>query len=351
MDKSNEIDVAELLRIIWSNRWFILKFVVFFQIVGIVIAFTTPTEYTSSSTLIPEMMQEEGSIPGSLGGLASLAGVDLGTFSEKSQTINPALYQSVSKSTPFLLSLMKQDFFFSSLGKDLSLYDFYLEHKDVGLLSRLLSLPSLIVPRIRRKSEMVSEIASSGQILSLSKADQDLLKDLRQRISVEMDWDLNLVNVQVEMQDPVAAAEIVQYTQDYITQYVTDYSIAKSRQQLASIENQYQERRKEFEQSQSRLAFFRDKNQNVNTAKAKSEEEHLLSEYNLALGIYTQLAQQREAVKLQIQESTPVFTVLEPAKIPTSKSSPRRVLILITSSLLGLILSFSYINIKVLFTR
>jgi uncharacterized protein involved in exopolysaccharide biosynthesis len=131
------------------------------------------------------------------------------------------------------------------------------------------------------------------------------------------------------MQDPLVSAQIAQFTQKYITQYATTYSISKSKEQLSFIELQCNERRVEFEQTQLNLAQFRDRNRNINTSQAKSEEERLQSEYNLAFNVYNQLAQQRETIRLKVNENTPIFTVLEPARIPVEESKPKKLIILI----------------------
>lgn len=336
--KEDEIDLIDLIKVIWSKKWFVAKVTGVFLVLGLIIAFTSPEEYETSSSLISEMMGQEGKIGGSLGGLASLAGVDLGGLSGGSgKTINPALYQSVSRSTPFLLELMYQEYYFSEVGEKITLYDYYINHYKTSLFGQLMSIPGVVIGWI--KGDFVEEDRiddnNSSSVLTLTKYQQRIVEDLKSRVFVEMDWELNVVTIQVEMQDPEVAAEMVHFTQNYITKYVIDYAVSKSKQQLKSIERQYEERKMAFEQSQYQLALFRDKNQHVNTAQAKSGEERLLSEYNLTFNIYNQIAQQREAIKLQIQEKTPVFTVLEPVKIPVEKSKPKRILILVSFLLLG----------------
>ncbi|REE01644.1 Wzz/FepE/Etk N-terminal domain-containing protein [Marinoscillum furvescens] len=345
--KEDEIDLIELAKLIWSRRLFIVKVTSAFVVLGLIIAFTSPVEYKTSCTLIPEAINEPGKLGGSLGGLASLAGVDLGGLSNGSQGINPALYQSVSRSTPFLLTLMRQEYFFSEVGDTLSIYDYYMEHYEVGMFGWILAIPGKLIGLLRPSADIegVSMKSVDSVALSLTKAEQSIVDNLHSRVFVEMDWDLNVVKIEVEMQDPVVAAQMAQFTQNYITNYVTDYSISKSMQQLESIEEQYLDRKSAFEQAQYRLAAFRDRNQNVQTARARSEEERLQSEYNLSFNVYNQLAQQKEAIKLQIKEKTPVFTILEPVKVPVEKSKPKRMIIFAAYVVAGIFIGFLYITI------
>jgi len=347
ISRDDEIDLIELAKVIWSKRIFMSKVIGLFIILGLVIAFTSPEEYQSSSILIPEAAGEEGKLGGSLGGLASLAGVELGSLSGgAAQTINPALYQSVSRSTPFLMELMGQEYYFSEIGESISVYDYYMEHFKTSLLGKILAIPGTIIGWVRGSDVVTIDSNIENEAIVLTKDQFSILENLKERVFVEMDWDLSILNIQIEMQDPMVAAQMVQFTQEYITSYVTEYAISKSQQQLASLEQQYQAKKNEFEAIQMQLASFRDRNQNVTTARARSEEERLQSAYNLTFNVYNQLAQQREAIKLQIQENTPVFTVLEPVKVPVEKSEPKRGLTLIVFTLLGSFMSILIIVFK-----
>ncbi len=183
----------------------------------------------------------------------------------------------------------------------------------------------------------------SSNLLMLTKEQQGILEDLKSRIKVTMDWDLNVVNVEAKMQDARVAAEVTEYTQDYITKYVKAYSVAKGMEQLKFVEQQLDVKRQAFEAIQMELAEFRDRNQFVTTARARSEEQRLESQYNIAYNVYNQLAQQRETTKIQINENTPVFTVLEPVKVPVEKSEPKRAIILIIFLVSGAMLSMGVV--------
>ncbi|MDZ7717087.1 MAG: hypothetical protein U5J95_12840 [Balneolaceae bacterium] len=77
-----------------------------------------------------------------------------------------------------------------------------------------------------------------------------------------------------------------------------------------------EEARKRFEQAQQQLAEFRDSNINLATAKAQSREQELQSQYDLTFNLYNSLSQRLEQAKLDLQEETPVLTVLQPVSVP-----------------------------------
>lgn len=347
--QDGQIDLIELIKVFWAKKSFIAKVTGIFAIIGLIIAFTSPKEYKTSSILIAEIASEDGKLGGQLGGLASLAGVDLGGLSSGNQGINPALYQSISRSTPFFMELMEQKYYFQEVGDTISIYDYYIQHHKSSLINKVFGLPGIIMSYIKRVfiSQKIQKIHNDNDafILALDEHQTRIIADLTERIYVEMDWELRVLTVQAEMQDPVVAAKTALFTQQYITQHVIDYATSKSIQQLASIERQYQIRKEEFQQVQYELANLQDRNQNVVTSRAKSEEERLQSEYNLAFNIFNQIAQQRESVKMQIQKDTPIFTVLEPVKIPIEKSKPNTKLTMVVFLFTGIIFAVSYLLI------
>ena len=100
--------------------------------------------------------------------------------------------------------------------------------------------------------------------------------------------------------------------------------------------DRYQEAKKEYEDKQEELAIIR---------RCQSESEYpvwlelaqarLTNEYTLLFGVYSELAKQREQANIQVKETTPVFTVVEPVTIPAERSKPKRGLICIAFTFLG----------------
>ena len=86
--QEEEIDLLELALKVWAERRWILKCCGYAVIVGLVIAFSIPKEYTTSVMIAPEASDNKG---GGLSSLASLAGINLNT-SSGSDAIYPDLY-------------------------------------------------------------------------------------------------------------------------------------------------------------------------------------------------------------------------------------------------------------------
>ena len=97
--KDDEIDLIALLKTVFLARRFVLRTTTLFAIIGIVVALVSPVSYTASSTFMPQL--SEGHSSSSLGGLASLAGINLsavmgGQPQEISPFVEPIVLTQIS---------------------------------------------------------------------------------------------------------------------------------------------------------------------------------------------------------------------------------------------------------------
>src|SRR3990167_1078877 len=74
---SGEVDLIALFSVIWQGKWIIAAVTSAFSVVAIVYALTLPNIYKSEVLLAPITEEAGLKIPGQLGGLAALAGVNL----------------------------------------------------------------------------------------------------------------------------------------------------------------------------------------------------------------------------------------------------------------------------------
>lgn len=78
----NEIDLKELLKIIWSGKWQIFLISAFFAVASALYAISLPNVYKSEVLLMPNNQDSQqgslGGLAGQFGGLASLEGINLG---------------------------------------------------------------------------------------------------------------------------------------------------------------------------------------------------------------------------------------------------------------------------------
>jgi uncharacterized protein involved in exopolysaccharide biosynthesis len=356
-DEESEIDLIELAKNIWDGRWTIAKITGVFVAIGLFIALFSPVEYESEAILMPEVQQQQdraGRLLQQFGGAFGLGGGSLQTGQDG--TIPPMMYPRIVNSLSFQLELFERDINFADYGVTTTIPDFYENHYSPSLtqwIQRLtIRLPYTVLGWIRGAGTgNTIQVANSfdSEFLIISRKQMDLIKSIRDKISVNLDSNTGLLTTRVTLHDARAAAELNWHLIELLKEYVTDYRVEKVRQDQEFVEEQYLAAKERFESSQLELADHIDRNVTLTTARAQAERERLQDEKDLAFNVYNSLAQQHEQVKLRLQEQTPVFSTIQSVNIPSDKSSPRRGLIVMTSILLGLFIAIIFVLIKTVY--
>lgn len=341
----DEIDLLALAKTIWSQRRKVITITISFMLIGLAVALLSPKEFTASSTFIPQT-SESAKGGGSLGGLASLAGINLGSMGGGSE-IPPALYPKFTSSVKFRKALLQAPINVEGLTEAVTYAKYYEEVARPGLLANIkkytLGLPAVILKALRGTPEETLMQTEEGDLIKLTEAEVQHFKRLESQLSVAPNEKEGFVSLSFVMPEPLMAAQMAKYAQELLQNEVIAYKIGNAREQLKFTEERFEEKKTEFEQIQSRLSTFRDRNQNIASAAVQNQLQRLEAEYNFAFNIYTELAKQLEQAKLQVSKDTPIFSVIQPVTIPTEKSAPKRPLILVIFTILGLILSLAYI--------
>ncbi|SNS23063.1 G-rich domain on putative tyrosine kinase [Belliella buryatensis] len=341
----DEIDLLALAKTIWSQRRKVISITITFMLIGLAVAILSPKEFTASSTFIPQT-SESAKGGGSLGGLASLAGINLGSMGGGSE-IPPALYPKFTSSVKFRKALLQAPINVEGIKESVSYAKYYEEVAQPGLLANIkkytIGLPGLILKALRGTSEETLLQTEEGDLIKLTEAEVEHFKRLESQLSVSPNEKEGFVSISFVMPEPLMAAQMAKYAQELLQNEVIAYKISNAREQLNFTEERFAEKKADFDQIQARLANFRDRNQNISSATAMNQLQRLEAEYNFAFNIYTELAKQLEQAKLQVSKDTPIFSVIQPVTIPTEKSAPKRPLILVIFTILGLILALAYI--------
>ena len=98
--------MIDLLKTVFLARRFVLKQLPCLLFLAFSLALISPVKYTASSTFVPQL--SEGRTNSSLGGLASLAGINLSAImGSQPQEIPPSLYPQIAESIPYRLALLE----------------------------------------------------------------------------------------------------------------------------------------------------------------------------------------------------------------------------------------------------
>ena len=367
-DEEDVIDLREVFLHLKNNRKRIYKIVAGFFLVGILVAILTPVEYTATTTLLPEKNSAANNTAKGLLQSFGLGGI-FSNSSNNGETISPTLYPDVIKSTPSMAQLIEQKVYFSDLDTTITVDDYFMNFYHAGFLKGLkkytIGLPGMVIRWISgpnknaklpvavdefeenmEKDTTMSHLLNNSQknLQQLSRSDLSVIGLLTNRIDIDNTNSTNeTIELTVTMPDPVAAAAVTQKAVDILTAYITDYKISKVKLNLKFIQGRYNDAKEQFIKSQNALAKFRDENMNINLASARSQEQRLQAEYDLNYDLFKSLAQQLEQAKIQVQEETPAFNVLEPVQIPIQKSAPNVIKILIIFVFLGVFAGMGYV--------
>ncbi len=345
--QEDSIDIIALLKDFWGARKTILKITVAFTFLGLFVAVFTENEYTASTTFVP-LAQGSAAGGGSLGSLASLAGINIGGAGS-SEEIAPELYPKIVNSIPFQLALLNMPLTIEGQAIPVSYSEYYKNIYSPGLLSNIkkytLGLPGVLISWAR-STPVDTEVAAGtkeNKIISISEEESALIKGLEHQISLTVNDKEGFISISATLPEAKASAEMVLKAQQLLQEYALQFKTQKSMEQLNFIKERYAEKQGEFDQIKIALARFQDQNTGINTALGRTKLLQLQSEYDLTFTVYSELAKQLETQRLQVKKDTPLFTVLQPVSIPLEKSAPKRALILVVYLFLGFVLSLGYV--------
>lgn len=335
----DEIDLLELAKTIWDSRKFIIKTVIVFVFLGLAVAVLSPKEYTASSTMVPQLSDSSNRL-GGLSSLAAMAGFNLNSSSAPSD-LSPYVYPQIVQSVPFQLELMNTNFHFSGVEQPVTLFEYYTEYSKPGILGLLkkytIGLPGVIFSAIKGKPQNDVGSTSTEGAMQLSTDQDEVRKILEASVSLETNDKDGYVVLNSSFSEAKLAADVAEKAQELLQQYITEFKIEKAAAQLDFIQGRYEEKKNEFEKAQAALATFRDRNRNVTSALARTQEDRLQSDYQLAFEVYSELAQQLEQAQIKVKEDTPVFSIIKPVVVPIEDNNSGMMTLIIWTFLGGVI--------------
>lgn len=339
LNPEQEIDLIEVIGKLWRNRKLILKITGVFIVLGILIALFSAKEYTAGCTMVPQTGEKK--VGGGLSGLAAMAGISLGDIGG-GEVLSPKIYPKILGSVPFQKELMHTAFKFEGLDQPVTLLDYYTDEKyqkfslTGTVMKYTIGLPGLIIGAIRGEKPEVSYPISEGRhIQSLSEKEKKCADLLKQKISLNLNEKDGYIQLVVNMPEAYVAAQVAEKVQTMLQKYITEFKVEKVQSNLDFVQGRFDEAQHNFEQIQTERAAFRDANKQIASATALTEQEKLDTRYNLALNVYTELAKQLEQAKIQVKETTPILTIVEPVTIPNVRTKPKRALTVVLFAFLG----------------
>lgn len=338
---NDEIDLIQVARALWTSRRKILIIAFLFGVLGLFIALVSPVEYTAK-TIIVTRAESRSNSSGNLSGLAAMVGINLGSSMDAGSELTPVDYPEFIQSLSFQKSLMYTPVNWEKFPEPITIFDYYSKYAKPGFFQIVrkytIGLPKTIIGWFKNKDNTGAPVKAGSLndgLEYLSGAEQGVRGILTDKLKLTLNAKNNFIKLEARAPEAKAAAQIVRTARQLLQEKVTELKIKKAQQNLEFTNSLFVEKKNEFVAAQGRLAQFMDKNLNLDSEMAKTEEDRLNSEYQIAFSVYNELAKQLEKAKIQVREDTPIFSVIEEVVVPTVKSKPKIEMIILIWIFLG----------------
>ncbi|MBB1279872.1 Wzz/FepE/Etk N-terminal domain-containing protein [Pseudoalteromonas sp. SR41-1] len=292
----DEIDLTTLLSVIWKGKWAVIFSTVVLCTFSVIYAVNQPNIYKSEALLSPAEEQKSGglgALAGQFGGLASLAGVNLGSDS--------------NNKTQLAIEVLKSRQFISN---------FIQKHK---LLPNLMAAEYWNAQdnKIRYDPELY-DVAAHQWVREVSSpykskpSLQEAYKEFRKVTSISTDKETGMIILSVESISPYVAQQWVSWLIEDINQEMKYRDVSEANKSTAFLTKQLKE---------TKVADIRSV-------------------------LYKLVEEQAKTIMFANVRDEYVFKTIDPALVPEEKSGPKRALICILGTFFGGILGILFVTIR-----
>ncbi|CAM2979380.1 Wzz/FepE/Etk N-terminal domain-containing protein [Pseudoalteromonas distincta] len=290
----DEIDLRELFRAVWQGKWTVIAITSLFAVASVFYAINQPDIYKSEALLAPAEEQQGGglgALAGQFGGLASLAGVNLGggNASNKSQ-----LAIEILKSRQFTSQFIKKH----------------------NLLPDLMAVKSwdLVTGDLTYNTEAYNSDTNTWlrQVKAPKNPEpsmQEAYKKFEEILEVNISKETGMIILAVEHQSPVIAQQWVSWLIEDINKTMKERDVLEAIKSTEFLTQQLE---------QTRIADIR-------------------------AVLYKLVEEQTKTIMFAKVRNEYVFKTIDAALVPEEKTGPKRALICIFGMLLGGVLSAIYV--------
>ena len=289
----DEIDLRELFTVLWAGKKLIVAITAIFAMVSVGYALSLANQYKASAVVSPSQSggSSLGAMAGQLGGLASLAGINIGSGESNETQEAMEIMQSWAFMEEFIQTHDLQVPIYAAIGWDKGsnslkldndLYDATLKH-------------------------WLIEGDESGE--NRAPSSWELYEAFRGRVAVSQDKKSGLINISVEYYSPQIAKQWV----DLFIITINDYMRARKLEQV---------------------------NRNIEYLTAQIDKTAIADMRE----VFYQLVEEQTKSKM-LAEASPeyAFVTVSRAMVPEEKSQPKRAQVCVLGTLLGGMLSVLWV--------
>lgn len=287
---SQEIDLRELFATLWSGKWMIVLVTFLFAAAIAAVVILIPNQYKATAVLAPASGGNVGGLSSQLGGLASLAGVTLGTpDSDESQ-----IAMEVLKSWSFVDSFIRRN--------DLQIEVFAVDGWDRNA-------NRLHIDETLYDMKTGKWVRTPPKDKTVEPTSWELYDKFSNMLSVSQDKKTGLVSVSIEYYSPFVAKQWV----DLLIQAINDHM---------------------------RVRKLESSSQNIEYLQAQIDKTPIADMKEVFYKLI-----ENEIKNKMLAEASPEyqFVAVSAAMVPEEKSKPKRMLIVALATLLGGMCGFLFV--------
>jgi uncharacterized protein involved in exopolysaccharide biosynthesis len=292
----DEIDLRELFAVIWQGKWLIIAITAVFAIGSVIFALSQPNIYKSEALLAPADAEQGGgglaALAGQFGGLASMAGINLGGG-------------GVDK-TQMAIEVMKSRQFSS---------DFIQKHDILADLMAAkrwdMETDTIIYDEDDYLADSKTWVREVKPPFKPQPSMQEAYKEFSKIIAVNAAKDTGMVTISVEHVSPGVAKKWTDWLVVDINQVMKQRDVAEAIKSTAFLETKIQQ---------------------TNVADIRTI-------------LYRLIEEQAKTIMFAEVRDEYVFKTIDPALVPEEKDNPKRALICILGVMLGGMLSVMFVLI------
>lgn len=337
---TEEPDLIDIVRKVWKLRKQLLVACGVGLLMGIVIGFSTPEEYTAGVMITPKITWRRNALDG-MEGLTEL--MDEETPKNKDidpDAFYPSLYPEIMASSPFLKNMFNVRVHTLKDTTTLSLYEYIEQHQQTAWWKAVTSLPAKLtggmIALVLGKEEEDMSITNDSirNEFSLTREEMAIAKSIFGRLSITTDKKKYTVTFSSTMQDPMVAAIVADSLREHMQQYIMGYRIRKALQHQNYTEKICQQTQADYYAAQKVHAAYADRNKALSGMGNRTELIKLRIRKEQAYKAYTQAVQQHHAALRRVANTTtPLYAIIRPTEVPLRPERPRKPLIVLASML------------------
>jgi uncharacterized protein involved in exopolysaccharide biosynthesis len=328
------IKLSEYKTYLFRKKFTIITISGFFFVLGIIFAISADKKYTAKLTFVVEDQQQPGGALGSMSGMASQFGFDIGGSSSATFSQNNIL--ELLKSRGVVEAALMQS------RKVNKTHDLLIEHY-------------LYLNKIKdswKTNKNITPVSFHGILAQNNDSvSGDVWKSIiEDKLVVELQSDeANIINLSYTSVDDEFAKMFVETLIEQMSKMYITYQTAQASNTLSFLNNRADSVFMELEIAEEEFAKVKDINQRIVKASGRLKELQLMRRVEVLNAMYLEIVKNLELSKLTLLNQTPIIQIIDKPILPLEEEFKSKTALGLLGAFLGVFLSLIFFIFRKLF--